>query len=290
MTRGRAPPRRRPGPGGATRDSGRTSLGLDRPTAEDREAAARTLDLLGLTDVADRPIEALSLGRGRLVEVGRALMAEPKLLLLDEPSSGLDRAETAELTETLEVVQRERGTAILLVEHDVEMVQRFGVAPLRARLRHAHRRGPDPRRDEPTRRCAARTWASRSRATTRRWPRHRGGRVSAAVEPARDPVLSLREVDAGYGPFRALFGVSFDVAEGEVVALLGANGAGKTTVARVCSGLLHPTAGSVWLDGDDVSRARPYEIARLGRDPRARGSLGVRDALGGGEPHALVPP
>jgi branched-chain amino acid transport system ATP-binding protein len=100
-------------------------LGLDRPTAEDREEADRTLELLGLTDVATRPIEALSLGRGRLVEVGRALMVEPKLLLLDEPSSGLDRAETAELTGTLEVVNRDRGTAILLVEHDVEMVQRF---------------------------------------------------------------------------------------------------------------------------------------------------------------------
>jgi len=100
-------------------------IGLDRPSADDRQEAARTLELLGLTDVAERPVEALSLGRGRLVEVGRALMAEPKLLLLDEPSSGLDRAETAELTETLEVVRRERGTAILLVEHDVEMVQRF---------------------------------------------------------------------------------------------------------------------------------------------------------------------
>jgi branched-chain amino acid transport system ATP-binding protein len=87
--------------------------------------ADETLDLLGLLDRADQPIEALSLGRGRLVEVGRALMTEPKLLLLDEPSSGLDRAETDELVTTLETVQRDRGTAILLVEHDVEMVQRF---------------------------------------------------------------------------------------------------------------------------------------------------------------------
>ncbi len=100
-------------------------FGLDRPRAEDREEADRTLELLGLTDVVDQPVESLSLGRGRLVEVGRALMTEPKLLLLDEPSSGLDRNETAELTETLEAVQRERSAAVLLVEHDVEMVQRF---------------------------------------------------------------------------------------------------------------------------------------------------------------------
>jgi branched-chain amino acid transport system ATP-binding protein len=52
-------------------------------------------------------------------------MTEPLLLLLDEPSSGLDQNETMELVGTLQEVQRERGTAILLVEHDVEMVQAF---------------------------------------------------------------------------------------------------------------------------------------------------------------------
>jgi branched-chain amino acid transport system ATP-binding protein len=95
------------------------------PTATELERSQHTLELLGLADVADRPIEALSLGRARLVEVGRALMTEPKLLLLDEPSSGLDRDETVALTETLRTVQREHDMAILLVEHDVEMVQSF---------------------------------------------------------------------------------------------------------------------------------------------------------------------
>ena len=96
-----------------------------RPDADEQARVQRTLDLLGLSDVADRPIESLSLGRGRLVEIGRALMTEPLLLLLDETSSGLDHRETMDLVDTLQTVQRERGTAILLVEHDVEMVQRF---------------------------------------------------------------------------------------------------------------------------------------------------------------------
>jgi branched-chain amino acid transport system ATP-binding protein len=95
------------------------------PTAAENERAQATLDLLGLEAVADRVVESLSLGVGRLVEIGRALMTEPKLLLLDEPSSGLDRAETAELERTLLEVHKESGVAILLVEHDVELVRHF---------------------------------------------------------------------------------------------------------------------------------------------------------------------
>jgi branched-chain amino acid transport system ATP-binding protein len=100
-------------------------LGRGRPRADERARVDATLGLLGLDDVADAPIEALSLGRGRLVELGRALMTEPRLLLLDEPSSGLDRRETDALVATLRDVQSERGTAILLVEHDVEFVRQF---------------------------------------------------------------------------------------------------------------------------------------------------------------------
>jgi branched-chain amino acid transport system ATP-binding protein len=100
-------------------------LNLARPTTDERERTDRALELLGLLDVADKPVESLSLGRARLVELGRALMTEPSLLLLDEPSSGLDHNETMDLVGTLQAVQQERGTAILLVEHDVEMVQAF---------------------------------------------------------------------------------------------------------------------------------------------------------------------
>jgi branched-chain amino acid transport system ATP-binding protein len=98
-------------------------LFMGRPNAEEHERAQQMLDLLGLSAVADRTVESLSLGVGRLVEIGRALMTKPKLVLLDEPSSGLDRGETEQLAATLVEVQRERGIAILLVEHDVEMVR-----------------------------------------------------------------------------------------------------------------------------------------------------------------------
>ncbi|HRW36185.1 MAG: ABC transporter ATP-binding protein [Acidimicrobiales bacterium] len=103
----------------------RDLLGRGRPRADELEACDEVLELLGLARLADEPIEHLSLGQGRLVEVGRALMTRPKLLLLDEPSSGLDRRETADLAATLRTVQDEQGFAILLVEHDVELVSSF---------------------------------------------------------------------------------------------------------------------------------------------------------------------
>jgi branched-chain amino acid transport system ATP-binding protein len=98
-------------------------LHMGGPKRGEEERSEAVLELLGLTAVADRRVESLSLGVGRLVEIGRALMTEPRLLLLDEPSSGLDRGETATLAETLVAVQREKGLAILLVEHDVELVR-----------------------------------------------------------------------------------------------------------------------------------------------------------------------
>ena len=100
-------------------------LGLGRPRPEELERCDEVLALLRLDHLAEEPIERLSLGQCRLVEVGRALMTEPRVLLLDEPSSGLDRAESNSLAQTLREVQAEQGFAILLVEHDVELVASF---------------------------------------------------------------------------------------------------------------------------------------------------------------------
>ncbi len=98
------------------------------------------------------------------------------------------------------------------------------------------------------------------------------------------PVLEFREVHAGYGPFRALFGVSLALESGRVLALLGSNGAGKTTIARVASGLVCPTQGSVLIDGAEFGGKRPWEFAREGfvHAPEGRsvfGSLTVSENL-----------
>ena len=100
-------------------------IGRGRPTPGEIAACDEVLELLGIAELAAKPVESLSLGQSRLVEVGRALMTGPQVLLLDEPSSGLDRDETQVLADTLRSVQDTRGYAVLLVEHDVSLVADF---------------------------------------------------------------------------------------------------------------------------------------------------------------------
>jgi len=97
-------------------------LNLSAPKPEERARVEEVLELVNLTDKADTPVAALGLGMCRLVELARALVGEPKLLMADEPSSGLDTHESRELGEVLRALQRERGMAVLLVEHDLGMV------------------------------------------------------------------------------------------------------------------------------------------------------------------------
>jgi branched-chain amino acid transport system ATP-binding protein len=95
---------------------------MSRPRPEELDRVDEVLDLVGIADRADTPVSALGLGSCRLVELARALVSEPNLLLADEPSSGLDVQETQELAHVLRTLQQERGMAVLLVEHDLTMV------------------------------------------------------------------------------------------------------------------------------------------------------------------------
>jgi branched-chain amino acid transport system ATP-binding protein len=119
--------------------------------------------------------------------------------------------------------------------------------------------------------------------------------MALPVEPlvAPEPLLELEDVDAGYAAFRALFGVSFSVPEGSSLALLGSNGSGKTSVARVISGLITPTAGRLRFGGRDVTGLSAWRLARMGiaHAPEGRSvfasltveenlTLGFRQSLG----------
>jgi branched-chain amino acid transport system ATP-binding protein len=77
-------------------------------------------------------------------------------------------------------------------------------------------------------------------------------------------MLVLDAVDVSYGPIRALHGVSLEVAEGEIVTLVGSNGAGKTTTLKTASGVLVPSAGRVVLAGEDVTGLPPHALVRRG--------------------------
>lgn len=90
---------------------------------EGREKAVELLQLLGLEALADRRATELPLGQQRLVEIGRALATEPKVVLLDEPAAGLARGEVDRLGELLRATT-ERGIAVCLVEHNMRLVMR----------------------------------------------------------------------------------------------------------------------------------------------------------------------
>ncbi len=77
-------------------------------------------------------------------------------------------------------------------------------------------------------------------------------------------MLEVRNVESYYGPILAIRGVSIDVEEGSIVAMLGANGAGKTTVLKTISGALEPQKGSVTFEGEDVTAKEPDVVARRG--------------------------
>jgi branched-chain amino acid transport system ATP-binding protein len=79
-----------------------------------------------------------------------------------------------------------------------------------------------------------------------------------------DPKLTIRGLSAGYGRAQVLFDVDLDARQGEVVALLGRNGAGKSTTLKAIMGLVPPLAGEVIFDGRDLKNLEAYEIARLG--------------------------
>src|SRR5438132_9934686 len=106
----------------------------------------------------------------------------------------------------------------------------------------------------------------------------------ASVTLRGPPMLKISEVHAGYGATPILFGVSLEVRAGEAVALLGRNGMGKTTLMKTVMGFLKPRRGTVELDGVDLTRRAPHDIARLGvglvpENRRVFAGLSVRENL-----------
>ncbi|MGH9208566.1 MAG: ABC transporter ATP-binding protein, partial [Acidimicrobiales bacterium] len=106
-----------------------------------------------------------------------------------------------------------------------------------------------------------------------RGARPSGPQQNGSVATGSASALEVDHVSAAYGPYRALFDISFGVPAGGVTALLGSNGAGKSTVARVVSGLMPSTSGTIRMGGRDVTGQPAYRISRAGMAhvPEGRG-------------------
>jgi ABC-type branched-subunit amino acid transport system ATPase component len=238
------------------------------------------IDRVGLRGVADERVDQLPTGMARLVELARALASRPRVLLLDEPSSGLNEAETRTLGTLLQELASD-GLAVLLVEHDMSFVM--------GTCAHIHVLdfgrviavgSPHEIQADPTVRAAYLGAGDDDTAAGSGGPvggpddqpvalatviagQHEELTPKAQPDPA-GAALALRSVTAAYGSIDVLDGVDLTVMPGQVYALLGPNGAGKSTTLRVASGQLAPTGGEVWFAGEKVTGASADRLARNG--------------------------
>ena len=270
------------------------TMGSLRPSAEaEDEMIDRLLTELGLQEVADVPAFGLPLGIGRLVELGRALAASPTVLLLDEPSSGLDSRETDQLAEVLGSVTREHGVSVLLVEHDVGLVMSLCSQIYVLDFGDLIASGsPQEIQADPNVRAAylgGDTFTEKS-AEANRDPDRLLGHTIDRTEPTAPltqsdvRALVVDNLSVRYAEATALRDISFAVRTGETLAVVGTNGAGKSSLARALSGLVRACQGKVTLYDQEIQSWSPDRIRRAGlvHLPEGRGifrSLTVAENL-----------
>ena len=210
---------------------------------------------MGLSDVAHVKAEDLTLLQLKRLELARTLALEPRILLMDEIGAGLVESEVRELIEVIKAL-RHRVEAIVIIEHIMDVITECSdrVAVLDFGKLIA---------DGPVQQVLAEPEVVSCYLGTgceELVPRVTPHEVSEDATP----ILTLDRVSTGYGHFKALSDISLDVHHGEVVALLGTNGAGKTTAARVISGMIPATAGRITLSGEDVTSLASHDLARRG--------------------------
>ena len=242
-----------------------------------RRRVEESLDLLGLTDVRDRPLLTLSAGQQQRVAIGSVLTVHPRVLVLDEPTSALDPAAAEDVLAALTRLVHDLGLTVVLAEHRLERVVQYAdrvvfvpgrgrpvesgppgellahtpVAPPVVELGRLAGWSPLPLSVRDARRSAGSLRRRLQATTPRRRPLVR-----------REPLAELRGVVAAYGEVIALRRVDLTVHRGEVVAVMGRNGAGKSTLLSVLAGLHRPTAGLVSVAGAPTHGRPPRDVVR----------------------------
>jgi ABC-type branched-subunit amino acid transport system ATPase component len=258
------------------------------PGINPHDAAQSLLEQVGLGAVADEPTDSLPTGLARLVELARAMATTPTVLLLDEPSAGLNQEETEALGKVLVRLAGD-GMAVLLVEHDMSLVMsichqvtvlHYGEiiatgdpASVRAdpAVQAAYLGTEEPPAPSSPAAATAVVLAAAESSIAEQ------AAVPAAAAPGMaptagavvpgagtGPMLELIDVCAAYGRIEVVHGVSLAVPRGSVLALLGPNGAGKSTLLKVTSGRLAPSAGTVRFDGQDIGKSSSEQLSRRG--------------------------
>jgi energy-coupling factor transport system ATP-binding protein len=239
---------------------GMENLGVDPRLM--RRRVEEMLDLLDLASLRDRSVRTLSGGERQRVAIGAALAAGSDLLVLDEPTSQLDPQGAENVMAALQRLVHDHGITVLLAEHRLErvagwvdvafgveqgrvrsgspaeIIRSLAVGPPVAQLGRALGWDPLPLTVRDAR-DVVRTMAV---------PSHP---VLATREAPGDVLAEVRGLDLSYDRTPALRGVDLDLRAGEVVALMGRNGAGKSSLLRVIAGVQHADAGLVRTNGHD---------------------------------------
>ena len=258
---------------------GMESLGV--PADVMRRRVEEVLDVMGLSELRERPLLSLSAGQQQRVAIGSVLASSPRVLVLDEPTSALDPAAAEEVLATLTRLVHDLGLTILLAEHRLERVVQYAdrvvLVPGDGTLQHGLPEAvlaTAPVAPPVVELGRLAGWSPLPLSI--RDARRRAGPLReqlAAVRPPVQPVErpTTRENDivgetraavVRYGDVVALRGVDVAIRRGEVVALMGRNGAGKSTLLSALVGMRPLATGTVHAVGLDPARLRPRDLVR----------------------------
>ena len=249
------------------------TLRLFRGDEQHRVREAHTLlETVGLPQaVAERRADTLPYGDQRRLEIARALALRPRLLILDEPAAGMNPSEKHGMRELIERLNAD-GLTVLLIDHDMRLV--MGVCRRVAVLNFGKKIADGTPQEVSTDATVIKAYLGtggerevHSAPGATDVDDEGVEQVTASATIAREPADAILDVDdltVAYGAVVAVRGATFRVAKGEIVALIGANGAGKSTILNTLSGLIRPQSGSARFDGLDLGEAKPSEIVRRG--------------------------